>query len=1013
MTRQYWKSLETISLNTLAPHAAKYPFDTVEKSLKDDRNASNFFQLLNGDWKFSFYKHPAYVPNDYYAVDFNDTEWAQIPVPSCWQMEGYGQAVYTNVAYPIPVDPPYVPEENPTGLYRHTFTVDEGWKNRRTILHFGGVATAFTVFVNGKEVGYSEGSHMPSEFDVSQYLQEGENLLAVEVYKWATCTYLEDQDYWRLNGIFREVYLYNTAPSYIGDYKVDGQLVNDYTEGDLTIVTSVDGQLNDGMTLECLIYDAEDLEVLKSSVAVVDGCASFSQNVGQVNQWNQESPYLYNLVLVLKDSNGNTLDIRSQKFGYITVEMTASQLLVNGVSVILKGVNRHDTHPDRGYAVTRDDMLQDIQVMIEHNVNCVRTSHYPNDPYWYELCNEYGLYVIDEADLEMHGYIYTDGHPDNGRNMAYALNDDKDWEPLFIDRALRMLERDKNHPSIIWWSLGNESGYGGNHVAMADVIRERDDRPIHYECAGIGLGVDMTSTMYPTVAEVEKQGQTRNIPRPYFICEFIHSMGNSMGNQDEYWELMYQYERLIGGCIWEWADHGIRDTNEDGEEYFAYGGDFGDYPNDLKFCIDGMVYPDREAHTGLLDFKQAVAPLKVRQKGSEGQFEIENRYDFSTLEGLDLTYEVMNDGFFVEGGSIEMPLVLPHESITLKVEIQGEYSGEVFVNLYFMEKEAKSLLGFKNEIYKAQLPIDSPAFSKCVLEDRPSKIEKVEETELELKVHVSGQEITYDKTYGKLCGYKIDGNELIEDGFEDNFWRAPTDNDEKGWVERRDCPAGEWRQAGFDSLWRNIKSQEIVIEEDLVTITVKVSHGKPSQYLIFNTTTIYKIEPSGIVDVEVIYEPVRQVDQVPRMGVTLTMPKGFEQFKWYGRGPHESYVDKKLSAMIGIYEGTVDEQLENYIIPQENGNKTDTRWAMISNDQGYGLVFEAAESFDVSVHHYTAKDLTVALHTYDLKRRDETIVNIDLAQTGIGNGSCGPDQLEAYKLKSTVKTLAFRMIPVK
>ncbi len=775
----------------MAPHGAKYPYDTTSKALEDKRENSDYFKLLNGDWKFTYHEHPAYVPDGYYKVAYDDESWDTIPVPSCWQMHGYDRAVYTNVAYQIPVDAPNVPSENPVGCYRRTFAVDAGWKTRRTVLHFAGVSTAFTVYINGEEVGYSEGTHVPSEFDITDYLVDGDNVMAVEVYKWASSTYLEDQDYWRLHGIFREVYLYSSAKSYISDYKVDGQMVNDFVDGQVTIDTKIVNTNNEALTVKYTLYDA-DQKVVGEVTGTTEGDAlSVKMALPKANPWTAETPYLYQVVFEMTDAAGQVIDIRARKFGFITVEMTKTQLLINGVSVILKGVNRHDTNPDRGYAVTREDMLLDLKVMKEHNINIVRTSHYPNDSYWYEICDEYGMYVMDEADLETHGFIRNAGLERNGIGQPVGVNDDAQWTESFIDRGVRMVERDKNHPSIISWSLGNESGYGRNHREMAKAIRAIDDRPIHYESAGHMSGVDMTSTMYPKLTEIIEEGRRSDVDRPYFICEFSHSMGNSMGNLQEIWDAIYAHERLIGGCVWEWADHGIRTTNEDGEEYFAYGGDFGDYPNDMKFCIDGMVYPDRKPHTGLTEFKQVIAPVKVYDVNKQGKILIENRYDFKTLDHLDVTYDLLNDGEVVYTGVLEGVATKAQTKEAFEVPMpEGINLGsEVFLNLHFTEKEAGSLLGYKNVIYTNQILLNLDSREEVVIIDEPivgvSKALEVSESGAFVKVTGESFQLTFDTAYGKISSYVSGDVNLVAEGLVENFWRAPTDNDERGWLVER------------------------------------------------------------------------------------------------------------------------------------------------------------------------------------------------------------------------------------
>lgn len=1013
MTREYFKDLSILSINTLEPHSAKTPYETVEQAMYGDREATSKFTLLNGDWKFSYHKHPAYVPNDYFELDYDDKDWATIPVPSNWQLHGYGIPVYTNVAYPIPVDPPNVPSENPVGLYRMTFDIEANLLEERHILHFGGVSIAFTVFVNGKEVGYSQGSHMPSEFDISDYLVEGQNLLAVEVYKWAATSYLEDQDFWRLSGIFRDVYLYRTEKAYIEDYHLQSLLENNYKDGLLRIEADAVGN---GLTMNFMLQELDGTVIMMKSEEVEEGFAALTYTLSDVKRWSAETPELYRIIITLMDSEGAMVDVREHVFGFRTIEVKEGQFFVNGVSVKVKGVNRHDTHPDRGYATTRDDMIEDITLMKQYNMNMVRSSHYPNDPFWYELCDRYGMYSMDEADLETHGFVRNEGMENNGIGQAVGVNDLPEWKDAFVDRAKRMVQRDKNYTSILFWSLGNESGYGSNHDAMMDYVKSVDTtRPVHYETSGEKPFADMVSVMYPSVDEVIRQGQRTDEERPYFICEYIHSMGNSMGNQQEYMDAIYKYDRLVGGCIWEWADHGLRRQTEDGQEWFAYGGDFGDHPNDLKFCIDGMVYPDRQPHTGLIEYKQVIAPVKVYDVDVlNGVIKVENRYDFLDMSNLTFSWELLKDGVAIKSGRVTDFVLSPHETceVTLPFAVSktANEKTQYHLNTYFDTKEAPIFMDATMNVYTNQieLPIELVAESNISPKLTPFK---VSENDFEILVICDSVEITFDKIYGQLKQYKRFGKEMITEGLKENFFRAPTDNDEKGWIGRTDCPAGEWRKAGLEHLRRNVKSTSVDIAQDKVTITVEANFAQIAEYLAFETTVKYIITGDGMIDVQGKFVPLKDLSLIPRIGMTMTLSKDYDHFSWFGRGPQESYVDRKESAIVGIYRGSVADQFEPYIIPQENGNKTETRWAALVNENGDGLLVAAKSLMDVSVMHYTQKNLTDALHTYDLEEIDGTVVNIDYGQSGLGNGSCGPDQLDKYCMKSELVEFGYIIVP--
>jgi len=569
------------SENTEKAASMLIPYDDISSAVLDERGSSPYFLLLNGNWMFKYAEDLSKAPEDFFKPEYEAGEWDVIPVPSNWQLHGYDAPNYTNIEYPYPLDPPHVPDKNPVGLYRRLFNIPEAWSNRRILISFGGVNPAFTLWVNGKRVGYGQGSHMPSEFDISDFVRSGENTLAVMVYKWCATSYLEDQDFWRLSGIFREVYVYSVPQLHVRDLYIQPHLDDNYNDAKLSVKATVRNYASaipGKYSLALMLLNSKHEVVCEKESGF---CApepnqelviDLSMDVKSPEKWTAETPYLYSVI-----AKSNT--------GFRKVEIINSQLMINGVPVKIKGVNHHDTNCDLGHAVSRDSMLRDILMMKQYNINAVRTAHYPNDLYWLELCDKYGLYVIDEADQEAHGFGYED--------PEYDLSDKPEWTEVFVDRAIRMVERDKNHPSIIMWSLGNETRYGKNHDAMAEWIRKRDNtRPIHYERAIYAEVVDIVSVMYPSVDALEKEGKRTDDKRPFFMCEYAHSMGNSPGNLKEYWDVIYKYPRLIGGCIWEWMDHGLKRFTDDGREWFAYGGDFGDYPNSGNFCLDGLVGPN-------------------------------------------------------------------------------------------------------------------------------------------------------------------------------------------------------------------------------------------------------------------------------------------------------------------------------------------------------------------------------------------------------------------------------------
>ena len=1032
MKRKYFEEIHTIGINTLKARSTWMPYQDERSALTLDRELSKYYKTLNGTWKFNYYEHVDFIDDEIINTDFEDENWTDMPVPSCWQMNGFDKPVYSNVKYAIPVDPPYIPSQNPVGCYRRSFDLPESFASRRTVIQFGGVCAAFILYLNGEEIGYSEGSHMPSEFDITDVVKETGNILVVKVIKWSTSTYIEDQDFWRLNGIFREVFIYSTNTIFTEDVFIKGDLDKDYITGLLSVDMKIHS-MNEMLEVKASLYDSKELmtelEVISVGSDNQNSHVLIDAKLKDISLWSAETPKLYTLVLkIVKDSQ--VVEVSSYSVGFRKVEIKNSKLYINGTTVVLKGVNRHDSHPEKGYTVDKEDMYLDIQLMKQHNINTLRTSHYPNDPYMYELCDRLGMYVMDEADLEMHGFILINKLKFNGKEQAIALNNDPSWETLFVDRAEKMVERDKNYPCIISWSLGNESGYGDNHTVMSKWIRNRDDsRFIHYESAGeIKDVVDVVSYMYPSVPQVINESTRTDEDRPFFVCEFMHAMGNNLGNPREYWDIMFEDNRLIGGCIWEWCDHGLVKYTEDGEKFFAFGGDFDDDPNDYKFCIDGMVYPDRVPHSGMNDLKMALSPIQVEDYDKESQsFILNNRQDFLHTSNIEARYKLMKNGLELEASSFDLPLIAPHEKIEVvipksilnKVNVADEYH----LNLYFYYKEPLEWFSDDFTIYTHQIQLSESNMTteydkgleeieKTVKNSSSNSHELViEESKTTIKCKSKDKEIVFSKVYGYLEDYLVSGESIIAKGLMENFFRAPTDNDERGWFMRVDSTAGEWRTAGFDMLWRSIISVETLSDEGGFTFKSLVKHGKPSMFNAYETETTYHVDLKGKVKVNIKYMSKTQVDSMPRVGMSFQLVEGFESVKWFGRGPYENYIDRHEGAMIGVYESSVDDTFENYIIPQENGNKIDTRWFELTNDKGLSLRVTSDQAFEYSVGHYTTENLYKATHPYELNKIKETIVNIDYKQCGIGNGSCGPKTyvLDQYKLKPMDYEMNFSM----
>ncbi|MEI6168336.1 MAG: glycoside hydrolase family 2 TIM barrel-domain containing protein [bacterium] len=1002
-----WENLQLLHRNREAARATLIPFANEGNAGSGDRLQSPFFSLLNGDWQFDYSPRPELTPAGFEQPGFDASAWKSIPVPANWQMHGYDKRVYTNVNYPYPIDPPFVPNENPTGCYRREFTVPAQWQERQTFIVFQGVDSAFYAWVNGQPVGFSKGSHMPAEFNITPYLKAGPNTLAVKVLKWCDGSYLEDQDCWRLSGIFRDVYLLSVPDVHIHDVFVHTSLDKQYRhatlELDITLrnLTAaatgkhrVDVILTDDEGQTLVDQPASDTLIVKSKASTN---LKFRAPVSSPRKWTAETPALYTLLLTLRDGNGAVLETQRLRVGFRQVEIRAQQLWVNGVSIKIQGVNRHDTNPDTGHVVTRENMLQDIFLMKRHNINTVRTSHYPNDPQWLELCDEYGLYVIDEADLETHGFGYD--APDIPPRVPA-------WKAAFVDRAMRLVERDKNHACVIMWSLGNEAGFGPNHVAMADWIRQRDpSRPIHYERDDKAVCTDVFSQMYTNIPNLIKEGQKKE-PKPFILCEYAHAMGQGPGSLKEYWETIRKYRRLIGGCVWEWMDHGMRMKTPEGIEWFAYGGDFGDIPNDGNFCIDGLIAPDRTPHTALIELKHILAPVQVEAVDvSAGRFTLTNRNAFLNLSYLDVVWTLSRNGVIAQRGSLD-PLDVPAGKSTLVIlpvkPSAIAAGGEVHVTFTFTLKTATPWAPAGYELSVNQLELPSRKKEWLATAARPTSSVKLVESSTGLVVQGEAFNIELDPFDGSIRDWRWKNQPLIAAGPKVQLWRAPTDNDNR--------ISYEWRKAGYNRLVPRIESLKTRVVKgtavEIVVQSVLASYQLSPRFRLHQTTTI---EGSGEVTLTVRISPIaKDLPPLPRFGLEFMMPAGFEQVAWYGRGPHESYADRKERAHVGIYTGTVDGQYVPYVRPQENGNKADVRWLALTNSQKAGLYITGDQLLNVSALHYTVSDLCTSRHTHELTRIAQTVVHVDHLQAGLGSQSCGPAPQPQYLI--TPKPMEFTVL---
>lgn len=1021
ITGNDWENEQVIGINKEPARATFIPYKSLEKALKGDRYDSEYLKLLHGNWQFNWSPAPDQRPVDFYTEDYDVSSWDQIEVPSNWQLKGYGKVIYTNNIYPFKSDPPFVTSEpedttwyayhhrNPVGSYRRTFTVPESWDGKTVFIHFDGVSSAFYLWINGVKVGYSQGSMTPAEFNISQYLRKGDNTIAVEVYRWSDGSYLEDQDFWRLSGIFRPVYLWAQNAVGIQDFFIQPQLDGEYKDGQLKLDVDLrnrSGQNAKDYIVEALLFDANNQLVpinkeLKSDKITVakngEQRVELAAKVNQPLKWSAEHPNLYTLVLELKNKKGTVVDRTSTRIGFRTVEVgPQGELMINGKSVLLKGVNRHEHHAEFGRAVTVESMEDDIRLMKLYNINAVRTSHYPNDPRWYELCNKYGIYLMDEANIEAHGLYGKPGITEPGYLPS--------WEKAHIDRVMSMVERDKNHPSVIIWSHGNESGSGPTFQKMYEAIKGRDtSRMVHYEV--MWGPADMDSNMYPSVDYIISQGE-RNVARPYVMCEYGHAMGNACGNIKEYWDAIRLYPRNIGGFIWDWVDQGLNATDENGTHYWYYGGTFGDYPNSGNFCLNGLVLPDRSVSPKLDEIKRQyqnfwATPLDLQI----GKVEVYNEFNFTNLNQYDLVWEVSEDGKVKQSGSLDAIDLKPGQRKIIDIPYKKitPVAGSVYhLMIRLKQKNASQMIPAGHELAWEQfeLPVKTTAQP---IDLSAMKSLSVIETENAYSIKGDAFEIAFDKSTGTIRSWLINGKEVIhEDGLTPslNVFRAPVDNDARG----------EWYRLELNKLTNQLKSVNVTKVKGQVVIET-INNYLNSKELCFSVNTQYTVLGNGYVNVSQTILPHIGKVALPRIGMTLILNERLENLMWFGRGPVENYPDRQSGAAFGCFKSTVNEQFVSYVRPQSNGNKEETAWLTLTDEQGEGIMVVADPQMAFSALHYTENDLDRADYISQLHPRKEVVLNIDYRQLGLGNGSCGPAPLPAYQLNAEPVNFSWSLRP--
>lgn len=1007
-----WEDETVFAINKEAGHSTYIPFASVSE-LKSDPSwetpwitpESSKYQLLNGNWKFNWVKQPSERPLDFYKTDYDVSSWNEIPVPSNWEMHGYGTPIYTNITYPHANTPPYImpvqgwtieKEPNPVGSYRRDFELPSNWNNSQVFLHFDGAYSGMYVWVNGQKVGYSQGANNDAEFDVTEFVQAGKNTIACEVYRWTDGSYLEDQDMFRLSGIHRDVYLYSTPKVRVRDFFLQSEFVGDDLSSGLfkvkTAIKNYDAAVSGASKLDVTLLDTDGTEVLKVSQSI-DPLASneektyiLQKSLSNPKLWSAEIPYLYSAIVTLSDSKGAVLEVLSSKFGFRKIEIKNKRVYINNEAVYFKGVNRHDTHPTLGKAIPFESMIQDIVLMKQHNINTVRTCHYPNDSKMYALYDYYGLYIMDEADIECHG---------NG-----SLSDNLTWQPAFIDRMVRMVERDKNHASVIFWSMGNESSGGQNFYEVNKAAKAIDAvRPIHYE--GNSNAADMDSQMYPDVEDAKRRDK-QDTDRPYFYCEYAHAMGNAPGNLYEYWDYIEnEGQRTIGGCIWDWVDQGIVKFGGDTTQYL-FGSDFGDKPNDYNFCLNGLTTPDRLVTAKLLEVKKVYQYIKV--KGADlktGKINIENKYDFLNLNFFKLKWEVLNDGVVVENGSMAAPALAPNESkvIVIPFNTTIQPDNEYFLNVYF--ETTKDLIWAKagHIVAKEQLALNErPSVASVSL----NTIGKVQTSVVGNTSIIEGDNfsVVFDKSTGVMNSLKYNGEEMIFEGKGLSFsYYRYIDNDKN------------YNRPYSESVL-NVISFDMKKSSDGKSAVVTTAIAANNSYGSFPYTVIYTVYGDGSIDVDVAITNVTETNTIPRIGLQMALQPGMENVQWYGRGPHENYSDRKHSAFWGEYNSSVADLFEHYVRSQSNGNRDDLRWLKITNGNKNGLTITSKDTLHFSASHFKDEQPWEAIHDFNLKNyvNPEVYLNLDCFQQGLGNESCGPKVLPKYQTSGhTTFNYSFRI----
>ncbi|KMT17108.1 hypothetical protein BVRB_2g041620 [Beta vulgaris subsp. vulgaris] len=1046
---RYW--LERSKVDLSASNLASWDDNAVDAALNCASSWVKdlpFVKSLSGLWKFQLASGPSAVPLNFYHNDFHDNDWGTVPVPSNWEMHGYGQPIYTNTEYPFLVDPPNVPGENATGCYRTYFDIPNKWKGRRILLHFEAADSAYHVWVNGSPVGYSQDSRLPAEFEITEYINpcdsEEKNVLAVQVFRWSDGSYLEDQDHWWLSGIHRDVLLLAKPQVFIADYSFRSNMDGSLSHADLEVEVKVDTPqamprdcILTNFTLEAGVYDIgkwlgndEPVDLLASVVTQMElipppsfrfNGYHFKGKIDSPKLWSAEQPNLYALVVILKDASGNVVDCESCQVGIRQIETAYKQLLVNGHPVMIRGVNRHEHHPRLGKTNLEYCMVKDLVLMKQYNINAVRNSHYPNHPRWYELCDLFGMYMIDEANIETHGFDHSG--PFKHPTMEPT------WTAAMLDRVTGMVERDKNHACIISWSLGNEAGYGPNHSALAGWIRGRDpSRVIHYEGGGSRTSsTDIVCPMYMRVWDIVKIANDPNEARPLILCEYSHAMGNSNGNIDEYWEAIDNTFGLQGGFIWDWVDQGLLKEGADGKKHWAYGGDFGDTPNDLNFCINGLVWPDRTPHPALHEVKYLYQPVKISLE--KGLLKITNAHFYETTQGSEFHWVILGDGSELGSGVLSLPQIEPQSSYTMEWKSGPWYtawtsctSEEIFLTVTMKLLHSTRWVEAGHVISSTQMQLPSNRkFGPHVIKPKDPVLRTENHGDTIKIFQQDASEIVFNTQTGSIESWRVQGVSVMNRGIVPCFWRAPTDNDKGGGA---DSYLSKWKAAFLDDIAFITNSCSVQNNTGFVEIAVVVlgiprskNIAEPNETdITFTVNLTYIIYGSGDIIIETSVKLQSDLPPLPRIGIEFHLDKEVDRVKWYGKGPFECYSDRKAAAQVAIHEKTVGEMHVPYIVPGECGGRADVRWLTLQNKDGVGIyasIYDSSPTMQMSTSYFTTTELDRATHNENLVEGEDIEVHLDHKHMGLGgDDSWTPCVHDKYLIPPVPYAFSIRLCPV-